>query len=175
MWGTRVSFLPAAAMVVMVAVGCWSLGHVSTVGIVYVFYCINLFFGCKYLCQHKIYSPCLDRVDRFYSIRKYTTFIPRLFRHKLQELILYQFWQSPIGPQPKWSCGRKNQNVHWQVLTKYVSYDTQLCPVIAKAVISLAHTQIHKFTKDNCGTVLIGWCLLCICYFLVVLLAHGPH
>jgi hypothetical protein len=31
-------------MVVMVAVGSWSLGHVSTVGIVYVFYGINLFF-----------------------------------------------------------------------------------------------------------------------------------
>ncbi len=32
-------------MVVMVAVGSWSLGHASTVGIVYVFYGINLFFG----------------------------------------------------------------------------------------------------------------------------------
>jgi len=32
-------------MVVMVAVGSWSLGHVSTVGIIYVFYGINLFFG----------------------------------------------------------------------------------------------------------------------------------
>ena len=32
-------------MVVMVAVGSWSLGHSSTVGIVYVFYGINLFFG----------------------------------------------------------------------------------------------------------------------------------
>jgi len=33
MWGARGSFPPAAAMVVMVAVGSWSLGHVSTVGI----------------------------------------------------------------------------------------------------------------------------------------------
>ncbi len=32
-------------MVVMVAIGSWSLGHVSTVEIVYVFYGINLFFG----------------------------------------------------------------------------------------------------------------------------------
>jgi len=32
-------------MVVMVAVGSWSLGHVSTVEIVYVFYGINLFLG----------------------------------------------------------------------------------------------------------------------------------
>jgi hypothetical protein len=45
MWGARGSFPPAAAMVVMVAVGSWSLGHSSTVGIVYVFYGINLFFG----------------------------------------------------------------------------------------------------------------------------------
>jgi hypothetical protein len=29
----------------MVAVVSWSLGHASTVGIVYVFYNINLFFG----------------------------------------------------------------------------------------------------------------------------------
>jgi len=65
MWGARGSFPPAAAMVVMVAVSSWSLGHVSTVGIVTVFYGIILFFGHKYLCQHKIYSPCPDRVDRF--------------------------------------------------------------------------------------------------------------
>ena len=45
MWGARGSFPPAAAMVAMVAVGSWSLGHVSTVGIIYVFYSINLFFG----------------------------------------------------------------------------------------------------------------------------------
>ena len=45
----------------------------------------------------------------------------------------------------------------------------------AVVVISLACTQIHKFTKDHCGTVPIGWCLLCICCFLVVLLAHGSH
>ena len=32
-------------MVVMVAVDSWLLGHVSTIGIVYVFYGINLFFG----------------------------------------------------------------------------------------------------------------------------------
>ncbi len=45
MWGARGPFLPAAAMVVMVVVGSWSLGRVSTVGIVYFFYGINLFFG----------------------------------------------------------------------------------------------------------------------------------
>jgi hypothetical protein len=85
MWGARGSFPSAAAMVVMVAVGSWSLEHVSTVGIVYVFYGINLIFEHKYLCQHKIYSPCPVRVDRFYSIHKYTAFILRLFQHKLQE------------------------------------------------------------------------------------------
>jgi len=41
MWGARGSFPTAAAMVVMVAVGSWSLGHVSTVGIVYVSYGIK--------------------------------------------------------------------------------------------------------------------------------------
>jgi hypothetical protein len=44
MWGARGPFLPAAAMVVMVVDGsCWLLGRVSTVGIVYFFYGINLF------------------------------------------------------------------------------------------------------------------------------------
>jgi hypothetical protein len=80
MWGARWSFLPAAAMVVMVAVGSWLLGHVSTVEIVYVFYGNNLFFGIiKNIYQHKFHSPCLDRADLIYSIRKcriYSWFIP---------------------------------------------------------------------------------------------------
>jgi hypothetical protein len=33
----------------------------------------------------KIYSPCPDRADKIYSIRKYTMFILGLFRHKSQE------------------------------------------------------------------------------------------
>jgi hypothetical protein len=37
MWGAKGPFLPEAAMVVMVVVGSWSLGHISTVGIVYIF------------------------------------------------------------------------------------------------------------------------------------------
>ncbi len=45
MWGARGPFRPAAAMFVMVVVGSWSLGRISTVGIVYFFYGINLFFG----------------------------------------------------------------------------------------------------------------------------------
>ena len=44
-----------------------------------------------------------------------------------------------------------------------------------KAVILLVNTQIHKFTKDYCGTVPIGWSLLYFRCFWVVLLAHGPH
>jgi hypothetical protein len=35
MWGARGSCPPAAAIVVMVAVGSWSLGHISIVGIVH--------------------------------------------------------------------------------------------------------------------------------------------
>jgi hypothetical protein len=45
MWGARGPFPPAAAMVVMVVVGSWSLGRDSTVGIAYIFNGINLFFG----------------------------------------------------------------------------------------------------------------------------------
>jgi hypothetical protein len=47
MWDARGSFPPAATMVVMVVVDSWSLGHVSTVRIIYTFYFygINLFFG----------------------------------------------------------------------------------------------------------------------------------
>jgi hypothetical protein len=89
MWGARGSFPPAAAMVVMIAVGSWSLGHSSTVGIVYVFYGIN-FFWHKYLCRHKIYSPCPDRADKIYSICKYSRYILGLFRHKSQKYILFQ-------------------------------------------------------------------------------------
>ena len=43
--------------------------------------------------------------------------------------------------------------------------------VYNKAVISLARIRIHKFTKGHSGTVPIGWCLLCICFLCVVLLA----
>jgi hypothetical protein len=82
MWGARGSFPPAAAMVVMVAVGSWSLGHSSTVGIVYVLYSINLFFGINIYASIKIYSPCPDRANKIYSIRKYSRFILGLFRHK---------------------------------------------------------------------------------------------
>jgi hypothetical protein len=45
MWVARGSFPPAAAMVVMFAVGSWLLGHVSTVEIVYVFYGIINFLA----------------------------------------------------------------------------------------------------------------------------------
>jgi hypothetical protein len=45
-----------------------------------------------------------------------------------------------------------------------------------KAVILLVNTihnikYLHKCTKDHCGTVPIGWCLLYFCCFRVVLLA----
>ena len=38
-------------------------------------------------------------------------------------------------------------------------------------MISLAQIRIHKFTKDHCGTVLFGWCLMCICFFVCFFLA----
>jgi hypothetical protein len=57
MWGARGSFPPAAAMVAMVAVGSWLLGHVSTVGIVHVFYSINLFFGINIYARIKSIRP----------------------------------------------------------------------------------------------------------------------
>jgi hypothetical protein len=79
MWGARGSFPPAADMVVMVAFGSWSLGHSSTVGIVYVFYGINLFFGINIYAGIN-HSPCLDRADKIYSIHKYSRFILGLFQ-----------------------------------------------------------------------------------------------
>ena len=65
-------------MVVMVAVGSWFQGLVSTVGIVYVFYGINLFFGIKIYASIKSLH-CPDRADKIYSIHKhriYSRFIP---------------------------------------------------------------------------------------------------
>jgi len=68
MWGARGSFLPAAAMIVMVAVGSWSLGHVSTVGIVYVFYGINFFFGINIYAGIKSICPVWPgSINLFYS------------------------------------------------------------------------------------------------------------
>ena len=66
-------------MVVMVAVGSWSLRHISTVGIVYVFYGINLFFGINIYASLKSIHPvrpwpinCI-----LFSIRKYHIFYSR--------------------------------------------------------------------------------------------------
>ncbi len=42
---------------VAVGVGSWSLGHVSTVGIVYVFYGINIFFGINIYASIKSIRP----------------------------------------------------------------------------------------------------------------------
>jgi hypothetical protein len=83
MWGARGSFAPAAAMVVMVlAVGSWLLGHVSTVGIVFVFYDINLFFRINIYASIKSrVFACPARAEFFYSICKYTALIIGLFRH----------------------------------------------------------------------------------------------
>jgi hypothetical protein len=38
-------------------------------------------------------------------------------------------------------------------------------------VILLVNTQINKYTNEHCRTVPIRWCLLCIVFFSVVLLA----
>jgi len=59
----------AAAMIMIVAGGSWLLGHVSAVGIVYVFYGINLFFGINIYAS--LHCPGPDRADNIYSIRKY--------------------------------------------------------------------------------------------------------
>ena len=47
--------------------------------------------------------------------------------------------------------------------------------VYNKAVISLARIRIHKFTKGHCGTVPIGWCLLCICFFVCGFIGDMGH
>jgi hypothetical protein len=76
MWGARGSFPPAAAMVVMVAVGSWLLGHVSTVGIVYVFYSINLFFGINIYAGIKSICPVRTGPIKFILYHVYSRFIP---------------------------------------------------------------------------------------------------
>jgi hypothetical protein len=52
-------------MVVMVAVGSWSLGYASTVGIVYVFYGINLFFGINIYAGIKSIHPVRPGPKKF--------------------------------------------------------------------------------------------------------------
>ncbi len=72
-------------MVVMVAVGSWSLGHVSTVGIVYVFYGINLFFGINmFYASIKSIRPVWTGPIKFILFVN-TVFILGLFRHKSVE------------------------------------------------------------------------------------------
>ena len=82
MWGARGSFLPAAAMVVMVAVGSWLLRHVYTGGIVYVFYGINLFFGINIYAGIKSIRPVRTGPIKFILLVNNTAFILGLFRHK---------------------------------------------------------------------------------------------
>ena len=48
MWGAKGPFMLVTAMVVMVVVCSWSLGHISTVGIVHIFYRIKLIFGLNF-------------------------------------------------------------------------------------------------------------------------------
>jgi len=68
-------------MVVMVADGSWSLGHISTVGVVYDFYCINLFFGINIYASIKSNRPVRPRPIKFILFvnmyRIYSRFIPQ--------------------------------------------------------------------------------------------------
>ncbi len=60
-------------MVVMVAVGSWSLGHSSTVGIVYVFYGIDFFFGINIYAGIKSIRPVRTgpiKIFLFVNIRR---------------------------------------------------------------------------------------------------------
>ena len=63
------------------------------------------------------------------------------------------------------SFRREQLFVHLRICTFYVAH------VANKAVILLVNTQINKYTNEHCQTVPIRWCLLCICFFSVVLLA----
>ncbi len=62
-------------MVEMVAVGSWLLGHVSTLGIVYVFYGINLFFGIHIYASIKSIRPVRTGAIKFVPFVN----IPHLF------------------------------------------------------------------------------------------------
>ena len=77
-------------MVVMVAVGSWLLGHGSTVGIVYVFYGINLFFGINIYASIKTIRPV--ETGSIKIIQFIITIILGLFGHKSG--IVYEFWQA---------------------------------------------------------------------------------
>ena len=71
MWGARGSFPPAVAMVVMVVVGSWLLGHVFTVGIVYIFYGIKLCFGLNTYATINSICPVLTGWIKFILFRIY--------------------------------------------------------------------------------------------------------
>ena len=70
-------------MVVMVAVGSGSLGHVSTLGIVYVYYRINIFLGINIYANVKSIHPVRTGLIYFILFVN-TAFVLGLFRHKLQ-------------------------------------------------------------------------------------------
>jgi hypothetical protein len=83
MWGARGSFPPAAAMVVMVAVGSWSLGHTSTERIL----CLlrhQFIFWHYYYAGIKFIRPVRTGPIKFILFVN-ITFILGLFRHKSQE------------------------------------------------------------------------------------------
>jgi len=69
MWGARGSFLPAAAMVVMVVLGSWLIGHLSLQYRNCFYFQRNQFdFQSKYLDWSKFYSSCPDRADKILAI-----------------------------------------------------------------------------------------------------------
>ena len=75
--------MSAVALVMIVAVGSWSLGHVSAVGIVYVFYGIHLFFGINiYASIKSIRIVQVQRGPITFILFVNTTFILSLFGHK---------------------------------------------------------------------------------------------
>ena len=80
-------------MIMIVAGGSWLLGHVSAVGIVYVFYGINLFFGINIYAGIKSICPVQTGPIKFILFVNTTTlFILGLFWHKSG--IVYEFWQA---------------------------------------------------------------------------------
>ncbi len=106
----HLSFPPAAAMVVMVAVGSWSLGLSSTVGIVYVFYGINLLFGINIYAGIKSIRPVRTGPIKFILFIN----IPGLF-------LVY----SGINRENKFYSNNGSHPLHW--LTNIRLWDLFFC------------------------------------------------
>jgi len=84
-------------MVVMVDVGSWSLGHVSTLGIVYVFSGINYFFGINIYASIKSIRPVRPGPINFILLVNITHLFSVYFGINSANKFYTNFGSHPIG------------------------------------------------------------------------------